>query len=301
MIKYGSAKIAGIVSTSREFKKEFGFDSFVKFSTLHKLDTERYLYLRNHAVSETEHWGPNENGDAFPRTELETNYQTFVGQRVSIDHQDDQVIGYVLSSKFIPWDEKTKNGGFVENILALDKKKTEETFPGLLDLILSGKVTDTSMGAVVGWTRCSICSNIATNENEFCDHVRNHKMQEVVLASGERKLVYEICYDVSFFEDSIIVPLHLGGKAGGEGADTRAKVLQIIASRIVDTEEPERLLRVIQASLPRKLADAFLDDLDEALSGSNPAQEAILVIARYSSYANEKGKKALSLLASILR
>lgn len=297
IIKFGSAKIAGVATTPREFKKEFGTDAFVKFSTIQKLDTDRYLYIRNRAVSSMEYYGPNENGDAFPEDELMEKYNTFIGQRVSIDHQDDKIIGYVLSSRYIPYENE--KGGFVENIQAIDREEAENQFPGLISLIESGKVTDTSMGALVSYSECSICHNLASNENEYCDHIKYHKMQDVVLSSGEKKKVYEICYDISFFEDSIIVPLELGGMAGGEGADTKAKVLQIISSRSQDSLD--YIIDSILENMDPGVLKDFEEDIANALTSSEPIRRTLLVLSSYSAKVDRKTKQAMVRFASILR
>jgi len=243
--KYGARK--QIVKTYKDLNElindleERGFSSFRRrLASIEpiKLEPERYLYMRNLSVTAEEWHGPNENGDGFPYEELEHNHMSFIGSRSPVDHQDDIIVGMVLDSVLLPpqFDEKKKfvNGGFVENILAIDRKMVANSrFPKLIDWIEEEKVTDTSMGAHVGFTRCSICGNIATDESEYCEHVmpsNGFKGTIIKTSSGEEKLCYESCRDVTFFEDSIIIPLHLGGLAGGEGADTNAKFLEKVAT-----------------------------------------------------------------------
>lgn len=242
--KYGSLK--QIVKTYKNLSELItdlegsGFSSFRRrLASIEpiKLEPERYLYMRNLSVTAEDWHGPNENGDGFPYEELEHNHMSFIGSRISIDHQDDIIVGMVLDSVLIPpqyADGKFKSGGLVENILAIDRKMVENSrFPKLIDWIEEEKITDTSMGAHVGYTICSICGNVATDESEYCDHVmpeNGFKGTLIKTSSGDEKLCYESCRNVTFFEDAIIVPLHLGGLAGGEGADTRAKFIERVAS-----------------------------------------------------------------------
>lgn len=204
------------------------------------INTDDYIYLVNESVHCMEHYGANANGDAFPLFEMKKNYHTFINRRVSVDHRDDQIVGEVEDSVFIEPTMSGKSvvsgkhefvgGGYIENILAVNKKMANEIKPGLVDRLLNGDITDTSMGAIVAYTECSVptCRHIAYNQDDYCEHIKGGKNREIVLASGEPCKVYEVCHGVTWFEDSIIVPLHFGGLAGGEGADPDAKVLHLI-------------------------------------------------------------------------
>ena len=212
---------------------------FKKFATkLIDVDTDKYLYIINESVHSLEHHGPNANGDAFPLKEMTDHYHTFINSRVSVDHRDEEIVGEVFDSTFVQPKISGKNnftgGGFIENILGVNKEKAEEIRPGLVGWILDGVITDTSMGAIVAYTECSIptCKNIAYNENQYCEHILGGKNREIKLASGEKCNVYEVCHGVTWFEDSIIVPADKGGKAGGEGADPEAKILNIVTESV---------------------------------------------------------------------
>ena len=246
IIKYGSAVIAEKYASTTEFLDKI--DSEEKLGEKYeriianyepiKLDKERFYYIRNRSVSAIETWGPNDNGDGFPRIELKANYKTFINSRVSVDHQDDIIVGMVIDSSFIPPKVIVKEGAiyktgdYVENILAIDKKAAEAFRHDFIQLIDDGKITDTSMGALAGYTICSVptCLHKAKDPSEYCEHIANFKNSMIRIAGDLEIRAYEICRDVRFFEDSIIVPLELGGMAGGRGADTSAKIVQKIAS-----------------------------------------------------------------------
>jgi intein/homing endonuclease len=81
---------------------------------------------------------------------------------------------------------------------------------------------------------CSVCGNVATGElppeEDFCECIQRHKGSPLTI-NGFLVIPFEINRDFSFFEDSLILPFALGGKAGGEGADKDAHLLEVFAAR----------------------------------------------------------------------
>jgi hypothetical protein len=118
-----------------------------------------------------EKWGPNQNGDAFPLKELQSSYQTFKGKGNFIDHKSDDITkirGLVVDAYMNNEDQ------CVECLIAVDKK----SHPQLCRDIDTGTVNSVSMGTRVGWSECSVCGNIARTEDDYCQHIRNHKGQK---------------------------------------------------------------------------------------------------------------------------
>lgn len=148
---------------------------------------------------------PNDNGDCFSLEELERFdeklgcrvYETFIGKPHFIEHmQNGEVYGFVLDSHL----EKPKNGEpYVELVVAVDTKKN----PIYGMLVKNGKIKTYSMGCTVSSTICSICGNRAFTESQFCDHIKNGKMQKFKIAeTGEEGLSFEYCEGVVFDEIS---------------------------------------------------------------------------------------------------
>lgn len=222
-------------------------------SKLVDIDTDKYLYIINESVHCLEHYGPNANGDAFPLDEMRKKYHTFISSRVSVDHQDHLDVGEIFDSVFVEpllsgksvteaGKQNFMGGGYIQNILGVNKdkvtglQKSGALRMDLLNLLLDGKITDTSMGAIVAYTECSIptCKHIAYTEGDYCEHIKGGKNREIKLANDDNSYkVFEVCHGVTWFEDSIIVPLSLGGLAGGEGADEQAKVMNIVTESVV--------------------------------------------------------------------
>lgn len=151
----------------------------------------------------------NDNGDFFSEEELKSKYKTFIGKSAFVDHNNENVEnarGIIVDAV---WNDR---GKFVELLKAVDKK----AYPELARGIEKGYITDTSMGCRCGKSICSICGNVATTEDEFCDHIKNYK------GSTYNGLpVFEDNRDVDFFEDSFVTI----------GADPEAKILEKVASR----------------------------------------------------------------------
>lgn len=127
------------------------------------------------------------------------------------------------------------NSGWVENIWAIEKTAAEEHTPGLCAAILNNDVQDSSMGAMVNASVCSVCGHTATGdlpeEEDFCEHILDWKGENMPL-DGVVVVPFEINRDIEeFFEDSLILPFEFGGQAGGEGADKDAKLLEVYAAR----------------------------------------------------------------------
>ncbi len=231
----GLSKVSEVGEMKDLFSDQPGLKKFASAIPSFKritLDPARYLYLRNHSVSAYEFFGPNDNGDGFPDEELKKSYSTFIGKRVTIDHRPDMIIGVVLDSRYVPqqYPNDPLSGHYIQNLLAIDKKLAAKYDKNLVNYIVNGEVTDTSMGSIVQYSICSICGKKASVESEYCEHIAVYKMKKIKTASGEEKLSFEICYGVDFFEDSIIRPLNLRGLAGGRGADRNAKMLEILTA-----------------------------------------------------------------------
>lgn len=125
-------------------------------------------------------------------------------------------------------------GGWIENVWAIEKVAAEEHTRGLVIAILKEEVQDSSMGCLVNQSVCNVCGHIATGElpahEDFCDDIRLNK-GSLITVGDYQVTPYEINRDISFFEDSLILPHKFGGKAGGEGADADAKLLEVFANR----------------------------------------------------------------------
>lgn len=153
-----------------------------------------YLYLWIRIVSSGNYYGPNKNGDYFPTEELVEYYETFNEAHPFKNHENKKVenaIGKIFS---VRWNPVMKT---VEIFKGIDRKLA----PSIVRGYEKGHLTDVSMGCKVPYTVCSVCGNKARRQTEFCDHVKNYRMQ--YLGNGER--VFEINYAPKFHDSSAVL------------------------------------------------------------------------------------------------
>lgn len=164
-----------------------------------------YLYVRTRAISSR----INKNFDAFPAEEIKAAYHTFMGKPVFVNHHNSDhrrargvIVGVALH-------EDTNPNGTPDTWVELLEELDETRFPILCAAVRAGDVARTSMGCSVGYTVCSICGNRAEFPSQFCGHIPHSKGLSVerVTASGTKEslTVAEICHNLAFFEDSLLV------------------------------------------------------------------------------------------------
>ncbi len=194
----------------------------------------------------------NSNGDIFPESELKLAYKKWVGKPLCQDHQSstvDGVRGLIIDTY---WDDKFKR---IIALCALDKVN----FPTLARNVKTGVSNSVSMGTAVGKSICTECGKVARTEHEYCQHVKN-------------KTAYgEINIDLQPLELSVVV----------NGADTRAKVLEVLAAanQIQNSINGDNIELSSLKDQFEKLSSRVLDLEKEILSKSNDNNFALMRVA----------------------
>jgi hypothetical protein len=169
---------------------------------------------------------PNENGDAFSRSESlrfdhkigRRVYQTYLLKPHHINHRADNpkmARGVIIDAHFndgneMPQEWKSRyeastglqlpKDEFIETLLAVDASKD----PYLAKGMKTGVIDAFSMGCECERTKCSICANVASNRLEFCDHIRyGNKMKWFDTSVGKRQ-AFEWCEGVVYGELSAV-------------------------------------------------------------------------------------------------
>ena len=196
-----------------------------------------------------------------------------LGEKCSREATFNEVLRYANANKLVRGSDRQQLleavgshlcvGGWVENIWAVEKTAAEEHTRGLVDAILKEAVSDSSMGCLVNQSVCNICGHIATGElpanQDFCDDIRLHKGSAVDVC-GIPVVAYELNRDISFFEDSLILPHSYGGKAGGEGADADAKLLEVFAKKKKQANRKKAYVGLNNPSQPEGVPTQFDTD-----------------------------------------
>lgn len=159
-----------------------------------------YLYTVVRAISAR----VNQNYDGWPSEELKKSYKTFIGKPVFVNHENHdptKARGVVVAARYV------ENGmdKYIEVVQEIDAGR----FPKLAHEIKTGGLDSVSMGAEAGFTICSYCHNKATDMDDMCDHVLNHKGKTLTrfdkrTGKKEDVLVFESCHKIAFFELSYV-------------------------------------------------------------------------------------------------
>jgi len=146
----------------------------------------------------------NANGDLFSREELLKEaeikgqkipaYKTFEGVPIYTNHKNDDIEQAKGMVVYAEWDEK-------EDCVYCTFFVDEEAYPDIARNIRTGVIHDVSMGASVEWGVCSICSNKAYTEKDYCEHLKKYK-GKTHPESGKK--AYEKNYGVKFIELSCV-------------------------------------------------------------------------------------------------
>ena len=200
-----------------------------------------FLYVRSRAISSR----CNDNWDEFPAAEIAQGYRTFIGKPVFVNHHNDNhrrargvVVDAVLHEDFNP---DGSPDTWAEVLMEVDAVR----FPKLAEAILADppQIDRTSMGCDVEYSLCSFCGNRAATPLEYCAHIPKLKGQRIrrTTASGTKEdvLVREICYGLSFFENSLLVEEPADPTAFFLGVDTRG--LEKAASKQGKADRPARI------------------------------------------------------------
>ena len=146
----------------------------------------------------------NANGDLFSKEELLKEaeikgqkipaYKTFEGVPIYTNHKNDDIEQAKGMVVYAEWDEK-------EDCVYCTFFVDEEAYPDIARNIRTGVIHDVSMGASVEWGVCSICSNKAYTEKDYCEHLKKYK-GKTHPESGKK--AYEKNYGVKFIELSCV-------------------------------------------------------------------------------------------------
>jgi hypothetical protein len=123
------------------------------------------------------------------------------------------------------------------------------TYPKLAQRILLDQIDKTSMGVDVDYSICSACGNKATDTFSYCQHIPGQKGRKYFASGQKGRYVFECCYGLRFFEDSVLVEDPADPTAGftskpvvGPGLEHLTAGLQRTASRrdriVVMQKEP---------------------------------------------------------------
>ncbi len=144
---------------------------------------------------------------------------------------------------------------YIDILVATERKHVE-----LVRDIASGAMSTLSMGAQISFSICTFCGNVAQDEVQLCPHVKYAKGTKFVDASGQERVIAELCghwtvpESVKFIEASWVgVPAFTGAVVRGV-LEPGAAVAEAIKGKLVDSFQSSRVedlskARTLAASL----------------------------------------------------
>ena len=159
------------------------------------------IYVRSRMISNR----VNDNWDGFPAEEIEKGWKTFIGKPVFVNHHNEdhrRARGVIIDA--VLHRHSLRDGSpdiWVEGLKEIDAL----TFPKLAQRILLDQIDKTSMGVDVDYSICSACGNKATDTFSYCQHIPGQKGRKYFASGQKGRFVFERCYGLRFFEDSVLV------------------------------------------------------------------------------------------------
>lgn len=271
-----------------------------------------FLYYRARAISAGDQ-GPltkegirghnfNGNKDYFPRKELESSYETFVGRNIFLDHNSESSlysIGKIIDA--LPVDDKETGEFYIELVGKIDRT----LHPEICRKIETGELNSTSMGCSVDESICSICGNILHSDaDEKCEHMgmslgrefpSEMDFPEYNIKKGDLIPAFSINKGIVFNEDSIV----------GVPADPTAIIKTVLSNMKNQMQKKASLSKEEQIDLAAQMEKVFskLDaetkaKLQADLSGIFPAVEKESSMADKNVTPNDETKKILNKISA---
>ena len=254
----------------------------------------KYYYIVINALGSLEAWGPNRNGDAFPRKGLshhslrsdmrslnDYGYKTFEYYanlfKNHVNKDPNKGFGKVVFSHWNPRIER------VELIVGVDRFKGQD----IIDAIEEGKLVSVSMGCRVRYDECNICGKQARKVEDYCHHLKKYmgKMVTDDLAekwskeTGKTILPGTIVYAVNAFPRFFdISKVYVGAEPTsyvlGKVASAHITKSTDIAEAYGITDEMIDKLAIIgkHGTINKEIGSGDIDDPDGKVTSGNDAK-----------------------------
>lgn len=152
--------------------KSAASDTFTKDMLREYAPDKNHFMLHVVAMGDQETYGPNKNGDGFPKEALEKYHPTFISDGCFFrEHrnrcQQTQGIGSIKASAYNP---KMRR---VELIVHGDKEKAAKEY----EMAKAGKALSFSMSCRVPYDICNCCEKKASTPANYCDHLKHNMLQ----------------------------------------------------------------------------------------------------------------------------
>jgi len=277
-----------LIETDRGVKSAFSDLISREVMEQFRPDKDHFL-IHSTAMGDQETYGPNKNGDGWPKEALARKHQTFVTNgHFFREHRNRDPKLKIGDIKYAAYSPVSEGGmGRVELLKWGHRKLAEEEY----EMAKEGKELCFSMSARVPLDVCSCCEHKAKSASEYCDHLRFNMLRYM---PEFKKYAFAVNPDPNFFDDSRVVrpadriARYLEYKFSDEGDRQKAasqndvilgtEWAEFEGVSIPDVYLPEGL----EGTMLQKLAAAETYRDEQAKYGSDKRSNFVLSFAPYA-------------------
>jgi len=192
-----------------ETQKE-AVDKEADFQVVASIDPEKFIYIHSTimagvATEDNGFWITsatekyiNDNNDSWETKELLGDYKTFKRATTFVEH--DQRLENAKGKCIDVIARDMGDTVLIDVLFSVDRRHKD-----LVANIENGIINAVSMGCSTAKTICSICGNVATSPEQYCDHVKmGNKGRMYRCDDGKTRKSAEICKENTFFDVSLV-------------------------------------------------------------------------------------------------
>jgi hypothetical protein len=193
-----------------EEKSKEAVDKEADFQVVATINPEKFIYIHSTIMagvrpekngfwitSETEKF-INDNHDAWTCNDLLNDYKSFKRATTFVEH--DQRLENARGRCIDVIASDMGDTVLIDVLFSVDRRHKD-----LVANIENGIINAVSMGCTTAQTVCSICGNIASDPNTYCEHLKpGNKGRSFRCEDGTSRRSAEICKNNTFFDVSLV-------------------------------------------------------------------------------------------------
>jgi len=205
------------VEVPEEDAKIENIDKEADFQFVADVDSEKFIYIHSTIMAgiktgsngywvtpETEKY-INDNSDAWTTDDLMKDHGSFKRATTFVEHIQDLEKARGKCIDVIA--RRMEDTVLIDVLFSVDRRHID-----LVANIENKIINAVSMGCATGSTLCSICGNVASQPEAYCEHIKaGNKGRKYACADGKIRKSAEICKDNNFFDISLVAnPAFIG-------------------------------------------------------------------------------------------
>ena len=193
------------------------FDKEADFKVVADVDSSKFIYIHSTIMAGIKtaangHWITpetekyiNDNNDSWTVADLMKDHGTFKTATTFVEHVQELEKAKGKCIDVIA--RRMEDTVLIDVLFSVDRRHVD-----LVANIENGIINAVSMGCSTGSTICSVCGNVASDPEKYCDHIKaGNKGRTYSCTDGKLRKSAEICKDNTFFDVSLVAnPAFIG-------------------------------------------------------------------------------------------